>query len=1657
MRIVIDLQGAQSVSRFQGIGRYSLNLALGMARNPGQHEIFLALNAAFPDSVCDLRETFRDLIPQDRIRIFEIPAPTAQCNSDNYWRAMAAEKIREQFLRELNPDAVLVTSHFEGYEDNAVTSLGAFAPELPVSVVAHDLVSYLNPDSHLSDERFRNFYLRKLQSFSQAELLFSISDAVRQKVIKALGYPDKRIITIPPAADNHFCLVIDEETVRNIRQKYGILNEFVLCAPGMGKEPNNFRLLIRAFADLPGKIRKRFQLVIIANIEQEARLQEIRSKATLSKKNFLVLDADFNDLPILFNLARLTVFPSVHDDFNFSVMEAMSCGVPVLAARAAGSVEILGSNEVLFDPSCEEELVKKMTQVLTDDAFREDLRSRVQLRASEFSWDRSAHTVLSVLDARFPKSANAVTLTARLKKPRLAFVSPLPPERSGIADYSAELLPPLSRYYDIDVVVNQKQVSNAWIEANYPVRSVEWFMSHSRRYDRVLYHFGNSPFHNHMFALMEKIPGVIVLHDFYLMDAIRYVDAYGPQAGCLPLLLYMAHGYKALQERLLKPPETIGRYPGTISLLQHALGVIVHSEFSKELADYWYGKNTSCHWHVIPHLRKSAEDTNREAARHRVGLKPDDFVVCSFGYIAPSKLNHRILDAWLQSRLAKDSRAVLIFVGEKCPGDYGKNLSKTIQDRHMGRRILITGWTDMEMYRAYLQSADVAVQLRSETHGETSGAVLDCMNYGVATIVNASGTFGHLSPETVLMLAEEFGNDDLICALEKLYDDPNFRREIGEKGRNEVKTRHNPDTCAALYRHAIETAWVSFKQQRRVLISDIADMVRQSDSKGGLETCGHSLAFNFPRSPRLAQILVDVSAVARCDLKTGIERVVRQQLLGLIDSPPAGWRVEPVFLTDAGNRWHYCYAREYTCGLLGLKSAILPDDEVDVQPGDVFYAPDFFRDGVVEAERAGLYKDWRARGIRLIFLVHDLLPVLRPDFFPPDDTANRHTRWLNTIALAADKVICVSRTVASDFRQWIATNAPDRVDKIDVQFLHHGADIHDSAQRRPLSDEASRLIGQLTNHINLVMVGTIEPRKGYLQALAAFDLLWQRGVDINLVIVGKEGWKSLGNDQRRTIPQVIETLNRHPERGKRLFWLQGISDEFLEEIYKIASCLLFASEGEGFGLPLIEAAQHGAAILARDIPVFREVAGDHAFYFEGLEPQDLADAIERWKGLYEQRLHPVSDGLPILTWKENVQALKNILVREAPDGAVCGDVCKGGKNSEKRFFSAIRTIHVDVSVVVQKDFKTGIQRVVRAVTLELLKNPPEGFCVSPIYFDNIGGNWRYKSLRLADGLFEDGHHAVSDQDRETVFKKGDILLGLDLAGGYVVNANRQGLFDKIRQQGAKIAFVVYDIIPVTFPQFYKPEDSKGHEDWVHVVAKKADAAICISATVAGELKQWLSERYAVLPAIHHFHLGADLEATVPTRGIPADGVALLDNMGRTPCFLMVGTVEPRKGHLQVIDAFEILWSKGLDNRLVIVGKDGWMNEDITTRIHSHPALDQQLFWLENASDEFLGKLYEKASCLIAASYAEGFGLPLIEAAQRKIPIIARDIPVFREVAGDHAFYFNGQEAKDLADAVQEWLQRYQENRHPTSDGMPWLTWRQCAEHLKEILTGFVKC
>ncbi|HEY0061828.1 MAG TPA: glycosyltransferase [Telluria sp.] len=820
-------------------------------------------------------------------------------------------------------------------------------------------------------------------------------------------------------------------------------------------------------------------------------------------------------------------------------------------------------------------------------------------------------------------------------RPRMAYISPLPPEKSGIADYSAELLPELTRFYDIEVIVDQPVVENAWINATLPIRQLDYFEQHASGYDILIYHFGNSAMHRHMFSLLERHPGIVVLHDFYLANLLHYMHHSGYRVDALQQALYYAHGFGAvLDSDQIGESAAVWKYPCNKSVLDNANGIIVHSAYPKKLAERWYGPGAADEWRTLPLLRGLPVDGRADArakARASLGLSDDQFLVCTFGMLGPTKLNHRLLDGWLASTLAADKRCKLVFVGELAGGNYGHNLLAQIAGSRRRKQISITGFVTQALYRTYLAACDIAVQLRSDSRGETSASVLDCLLFGVPTIVNAHGATAELPADVLLMLEDDVSVDSLAAGLSALRADPAECARLQRAGSNYIAQHHSPARVGEAYHEAIRHFERDGRRQqyRSVVQALLAQPGSASMPQDALLRCASALAANQPAlAPR--QLLVDVSAMVQTDLKTGIQRVVRSILNALMAAPPAGYRIEPVY--SRGNMEPYRYARGYMQHALVVPVHDLDDAPIEVNPGDIFLGLDLMMHGV--HQNRALLQRYRDRGMQIHFVVYDVLPLLLPHHFPFGAEAN-FADWIDTIATVSDGLVCISRSVADELAGWLARHPPARQRPLQLGYFHLGADIGASAPTHGMPDGADLILQRVSTRPSLLMVGTVEPRKGHALALAACEALWAAGTEVNLIIVGKHGWM---------VDALADRMNGHAERDKRLFWLQGVSDEMLLKLYRGSSALLAASEGEGFGLPLIEAAQHGLPLIARDLPVFREVSGEHAFYFQGDDAASLAASLTEWLTLLDANQAPSSQGMPWLTWRESADQLLDNLI-----------------------------------------------------------------------------------------------------------------------------------------------------------------------------------------------------------------------------------------------------------------------------------------------------------------------------------------------------------------------------------------------------------------------------
>lgn len=847
MHIVIDLQGAQSESRFRGIGRYSLSITQAILRHGGGHKITVALNGMFPETIETIRTALEGLIAQENIRVWFAPGPVKAFNERNHDRAQIAELMRESFMAGLQPDILLVTSLFDGFGDDTVTSIGELGGDYLTVPILYDLIPLAQSDVYLTpNPAYEQFYRGKLHQLKRANAWLTISDFSACEAIEYLDLPPERIVNISAACDPLFESVeLPDIERKELMQHFALTDNFVLYSGGADSRKNLDRL-IHVYGLLPKALRDQHQLVIAGKIP-ESNMQHLRAYAKacgIPLKSF-VLTGNVSDIELrnLYNLCYAYVFPSLHEGFGLPVLEAMSCGAPVIASNTSSLPEVVGISDALFDPMDEQDILAKLKRVLTDTAFRQTLIEHGHNHVGSYSWDACGAKAVRAFDSLYAKRLDLCT-------------------------------------------------------------------AHTTEQN-------NSKHSNHP-------------------DAPKDVSA--------------------------------------------------HAELIRAICQ----------------------------------LKP------------------------------------------------------------------------------------------------------------------------HLTEDALLR-------------------------------------------------------------------------------------CSSMIALNHPLK-RNKRLFVDISELVRHDAATGVQRVTRSILYHLLRTPPAGYDVAPIYATT--QEVGYRHANQFVSKFLNQRS-IQPDDMIETQPGDIFLGLDLQHQ--VTRYQSPYLGALRARGIVVYFVVYDLLPIQFPHFWP-SALGNAHAEWLQILG-RFDGAICISQAVANELIAWRKTNVSPPGRPYHIGWFHLGADIDNSMPSTGLPDDGLAVLANLTSRPTFLSVGTIEPRKAHHVTLAAFDALWAQGQDVNLVLVGKQGW---------LVDELVAALQHHPELGVRLFWLTGVSDEYLAKVYDAATCLVTASVGEGFGLPLIEAAQHNKPVIARDLPVFKEVAGDCAVYFSG-DHLALAQVISTWLVQHRAGQTPDISSMPWLTWAQSAEQLKHVV------------------------------------------------------------------------------------------------------------------------------------------------------------------------------------------------------------------------------------------------------------------------------------------------------------------------------------------------------------------------------------------------------------------------------
>jgi glycosyltransferase involved in cell wall biosynthesis len=562
------------------------------------------------------------------------------------------------------------------------------------------------------------------------------------------------------------------------------------------------------------------------------------------------------------------------------------------------------------------------------------------------------------------------------------------------------------------------------------------------------------------------------------------------------------------------------------------------------------------------------------------------------------------------------------------------------------------------------------------------------------------------------------------------------------------------------------------------------------------------------------------------------------------------------------------------------------------------------------------------------------------------------------------------------------------------------------------------------------MVGTIEPRKGHDQVIKACELLWMTGMKLNLVIVGKKGWM---------VEELISRLEKHKQLNRRLYWYQGISDEALNQLYEIADGMVMASEGEGFGLPLIEAAQHNCPVLARDLPVFREVAGQHAAWFNGNSPLKLAYALKSWIDALSNGSAPLSTGMPWTTWKESSARIVGLLTDSQDANWVYHwkpDPANKQKNETARGTKAIKSpkcIAVDLTLVLPGGDNGGAKVFLLELLRLLAEMKPDtqfimltresshkelAFLDRPnlrrimILPDRAGENSPKTTLdRFIVWMKRTGKRWKKSirkrlKSRNTTIERRLSDMGVDLF--YSPFASLQNA-----ETGIPAVCTIHDLQYKSYPEFFDPEEL-AKRDWLFMDA-------CHRATIMAAISD-----YSRKSAITHGMLAPERIRTIHHQiarrfsSCNGEEITLLARLGleKTSYFLYPANFWLHKNHELLLTAFDMAAREELkpEIKLVCTGAPTQRQKELIENTQLMGLGDRVIFTGYVTNDE-LSSLLSNSTALIFPSLYEGFGLPVIEAMAAGVPVACSNTSALPEITAGAALLFDPDSPEQIAWAM----------------------------------------
>lgn len=670
----------------------------------------------------------------------------------------------------------------------------------PVVATFYDLIPLIFPDHYLGhQETTRHYYVAGLRFLQHTDHLIAISDSARQDAAAYLGYPRDRITLAYPIPDPQFRRLSPGEAegiLSRLRARVGIPQDFVLCVSGL-HHSKNLETLFMAYSRLSPAFRQRLPLLLTfeTHNKETQKLRQRLAEYGIEGSTVCVGYVSDLELSALYNKAAVVVHPSRYEGFGLPVVEAMLCGAPVITTTSSSLPEVGGDAALLIDPDDVAGLAQAIEMVATDPERREFMRESGFRHAGKFDASQLGQATIdsyrqAVITAAEKNHRRADTLPLRI-----ALWTPVPPQRSGIADYSAELLEELETEAQVEIFVDDGVWPDDLVAGHHVVQHHSAFERRQAQapFDVIVYQVGASIFHNYMIGPIQKWPGIVVLHDLTWGRSRYFFLKKRNQLRQFRHELKQNEGKAALKqfEKHIQQgdEQALEAFLTDHFMLKNFLDIshaaIVHMKAAQQKLNMRYNTDVPVFafpqgvrdpWRELPPYKRSI-------IRDQYGVKPDTVLVGVFGIVDPVKRIETILRA-LAQLTPNLPNIQLVIVGETLTRAYEEDLEALILGLNLESSVRLTGFVSQQDYDRWLIASDIVVNLRFPARGQMSATLMRAIAAGKPVIISDIDDWRDFPEDFCMRVAtDEREVQELAQHLRKLSGDPILRRMMGESAR----------------------------------------------------------------------------------------------------------------------------------------------------------------------------------------------------------------------------------------------------------------------------------------------------------------------------------------------------------------------------------------------------------------------------------------------------------------------------------------------------------------------------------------------------------------------------------------------------------------------------------------------------------------------------------------------------------------------------------------------------------------------------------------------------------------------------------------------------------------------------------------------------------